>query len=290
MDDRKIAVTGAAGLLGSEILNEIDRIGAIGISIERAELDLSQSGAALPVLANLEPKVVIHCAAETNVDKCETDPGHAYRVNTEATFEIAQACRKIGARLVYISSCGIFDGKSRIPYIENDVPFPVTHYARSKFAAEEKVQSLNSQNLVCRVGWLFGGGIEKKKNFVEARRKEALKAAKMVSAVDKWGSPTYAQHAAERIVALATKGVSGLMHVANSGVASRYDYVCAIIDIFGLPVPVEPADSSQFRRAAPVPDFEAISSSRLESLGLTALPHWRVALESYISKAYPGHI
>ena len=220
------------------------------------------------------------------MDKCETDPAHAARINTAATVELAEACVQAGAALIYVSSCGIFDGNSREPYLETESPRPRTFYARSKFDAEGRVLAASPRNLVCRVGWLFGGSVDQKKNFVEARRKEALKGGTMLSASDKWGSPTYARDAAERIIELFSRGAAGVVHVANVGVASRYEYVREIVVALNLEVEVRPADSSAFRRAAPVPDFEAIASCRDAELGVPAMDDWRSALRRYISETY----
>ena len=282
----KVVITGAAGLLGSEFCAAVQNLGWEAVPFTRNELDLKSAQNASGLLEDLAPDVIIHCAAETNVDLCESDPEHAKLINETASHELALAAQKIGAKMVYISSCGIFDGLKRTPYTEQDAPSPLTEYAASKYQGELRVLETSPDNLACRVGWLFGGGREQRKNFVEARRKEAASGGDMVSANDKWGSPTWARDAAERIIALVERNAAGVFHVSNTGIASRHDYVSEIVRTFYPLKQVGSVDSSSFNRAAPVPDFEALESSRLEELGLRPLRSWQDAIQSYVALEY----
>ncbi len=286
---RSVVVTGAAGLLGSECVNALRKLGWDPLPWTRADLDLEFPDPGCDALRAARPAAVIHCAAETHVDKCEGEPQLADRVNEAATGALAGAARDVGARFVYIGSCGIFDGKKRTPYLETDSPQPLTRYALSKYRGELRALEADPANLICRVGWLFGGSRNQRKNFVEARRKEALTGKPMVSANDKWGSPTWAADAAQRIVELLEAGASGIFHVANSGIASRQDYVAAIVEAFDPTISVAGVDSSNFPRPAPVPDVEVLASGRLDEVGLQPLPDWRTALERYIQLEYPGN-
>ena len=282
----KVVITGASGLLGSEFCAAVHNLGWEAVPFTRNELDLKAAQNAFGLLEGLAPDVIIHCAAETNVDLCERDPEHAKLINETASHELAIAAEKIGAKMVYISSCGIFDGLKRTPYTEKDSPAPLTEYAASKYQGELRVLETSPDNLACRVGWLFGGGREQRKNFVEARRKEAESGGDMVSANDKWGSPTWARDAAERIIELVERNATGVFHVSNTGIASRHDYVSEIVRIFYPSKEVGSVDSSSFNRAAPVPDFEALESSRLEEVGLPPLRSWQDAIQSYVELEY----
>lgn len=285
---QKVAVTGSRGLLGSECVKLGSERGWEVVALTRNELNLEALDDFPRILSEISPDAVIHCAAETNVDLCERDPAWAQRINAEATGALARAAHQVGAKVVYIGSCGIFDGKKRTPYLESDRPQPLTQYAASKFQGEAECLTADAGNLVCRVGWLFGGDTGQRKNFVEARRKEAATGKEMVSANDKWGSPTWARDAADRIVRLLEADASGICHVANSGIASRQDYVTAIVQSFEPDRTVEGVDSSHFPRSAPVPDFEALASERFDEWGLEAMPDWKHALKRYVAMAYPS--
>lgn len=283
---QKVAVTGARGLLGSECVELCSKRGWEVVALSRNELDLEAFEDFPGILTGISPDAVIHCAAETNVDLCEREPAWANRINAEATGALARAAHQVGAKVVYIGSCGIFDGKKRTPYLESDLPQPLTQYASSKFRGEAECLTVDAGNLVCRVGWLFGGDTGQRKNFVEARRKEAATGKEMVSANDKWGSPTWARDAADRIVRLLEVDASGVCHVANSGIASRQDYVTAIVQTFEPGRLVKGVDSSHFPRSAPVPDFEALASERFDEWGIGAMPDWKDALRRYVTMAY----
>jgi dTDP-4-dehydrorhamnose reductase len=278
----RILITGAAGLLGNELVQSVQAKGWEAIAASRTDWDLANPEGATLLIGKYKPDVTIHCAAETNVDKCELDPAWAKLINEDATAVLAAAVQASGSRFVYISSCGIFSGDSRLPYLETDAPQPRTVYAASKYNGELRALDANPKFLVCRVGWLFGGSLTQKKNFVEARRKEALTGKPMMSANDKWGSPTWAKHAADRILELIDVSASGIAHVANGGVASRHDYVCGILAAVKSTATVQAVDSSNFKRAAPVPDFEAISSLRNGEWGMSSLPSWQDALADYV--------
>ena len=286
----KVVITGASGLLGSECVAAAKSLGWEVVPFTRNELDLKAAQNAYGLLEDLAPDVIIHCAAETNVDLCESDPEHAKLINETASHELAIAAQKIGAKMVYISSCGIFDGLKRTPYTEEDAPSPLTEYAASKYQGELRVMDTSPDNLACRVGWLFGGGREQRKNFVEARRKEAASGGDMVSANDKWGSPTWAKDAAKRIIELIEKNARGVVHVANTGMASRYDYVSAIVKAFEPKREVVPVDSSKFKRTAPVPDSEVLECKRLGELGMEPMRPWQEALGYYLKSEYGGLI
>ncbi|CAM2917252.1 dTDP-4-dehydrorhamnose reductase [Rariglobus hedericola] len=278
----RILITGAAGLLGNELVQSVQAKGWESIAASRVDWDLAKPEEAAYLIGKYKPDVTVHCAAETNVDKCELEPDWAKLINEDATAALAAAIQAAGSRLVYISSCGIFSGDSRVSYLETDIPKPRTIYAASKYHGELRVQETNPDFLVCRVGWLFGGSLTQKKNFVEARRKEALTGKPMMSANDKWGSPTWAKHAADRIVDLIDISAGGVAHVANAGVVSRHEYVCGILAALNSTATVQAVDSSNFKRAAPVPDFEAISSVRNKDWGMSPLPSWQEALADYV--------
>jgi dTDP-4-dehydrorhamnose reductase len=264
-------------MLGREFVEVGKRMGYEMIGWTRQELDLEKPEEGIRRLKELRPDAVIHCAAETNVDLCEREPGRARQVNAEAAGRLAQAAREAGARFVFISTSGLFEVKKKGPFTEEDRPNPPTVYGRSKLEGEEKVRTADPAALILRAGWLFGGPLDLKKNFVGARLREAEGKKVIRSATDKRGSPTWTRDFAERALALLQEGKSGLVHLVNAGEATRQEYVAEILRLAERKTLVEGVDSGSFPRSAPVPPDE-----RLISLKITKLRNWREALSEYL--------
>jgi dTDP-4-dehydrorhamnose reductase len=272
-----ILVTGSTGMLGREFVEQGKKRGHEMIGWTRAELDLEKPQEGIRKIAELKPDAVIHCAAETNVDLCEREPQRARQVNGQAPGELAAAAKKAGARFVLISTSGIFGGTCRGPHREEDVPEPETAYAKAKMVGERAVTQSHPGALILRAGWLFGGSLDFKKNFVGSRLREAQMSEEMISAEDKFGSPTWTKDFAGAALKLLEEGQSGVVHLANSGQASRFEYVSEILKISGRPNKIRAVDSGHFPRAAPVPVDERLASTRIPPLR-----DWREALRGYL--------
>lgn len=283
----RVFLTGGRGLLGSEFAAQLAARNHPVHVATRDAFDLDRPASLAAAYRDNPCPIVIHCAAETNVDACEDDPEMAHRRNRHAPLALARAAADAGARLVFISSCGIFDGRKTIPYIETDAPSPVTHYARSKTGAESDLLRDVPDALILRAGWLFGGDPGQKKNFVAARCREAAGKSELRSAGDKFGSPTWTRDLVTLALALLDRGATGIIHTTNTGMVSRADYVAEILRAAGLATTVHAVSSNAFPRRAPVPDNEALASIRLAEFGLAARP-WPEALAEYLAGNLPA--
>jgi len=287
MANLKILITGSNGLLGSDLCLYLSHSSNYDVvATTRNSMDITDFERICEVLDNSKPDVVIHTAAETNVDLCEQYPDHAFLVNTLSTKYLAIACNKFDVPLVFISTCGLFAGKKDGPYNEYDSPDPLTVYARSKYEAEKIIQSICPHHFIIRVGWLFGGNIDHKKNFIANRWSESKTKTEILSANDKFGTPTYSMDVAKKIIEIVESGIYGTYHVANKGKCSRYDYVLKIYELLGGDIKVKPVDSSHFPRYAPVPDSEAIENYNLKLMEKDDLRTWDEALDDYISNRF----
>jgi dTDP-4-dehydrorhamnose reductase len=247
----------------------------------RLDLDISDESTVAQHVAAVKPDAVINTAV-LHVDPSERSPQDAFQVNARGVRNLAIACEDAGATLVQISTCGLFGDEVR-PYNEYDPVVLKTVYARSKHAGERYAAELCSSSLVLRLGWLFGGSPAHSRNFVAARIREAQVAeGALQSAVDKYGSPTYTGDVADRLISLVELGAVGLFHLANSGAASRAEYVRQILTSAGLGTAVEDVDSSHFPRVAPVPDCEILTSLNLGYAGLPPLPPWAESVDRYV--------
>ena len=280
LSGRRIFVTGAAGMLGSEFVNRLDAAGATMVAVTRQNLDLDFPERAADHFRAHPCDTVIHCAAETNVDACEGDPAMALRRNCETPLSLARSACDAGAKFVFVSSSGVFDGKKPDPYDESDVPAPCTAYAASKVAAERILMEQIPSVLIIRAGWMFGGSATQKKNFVAARWREAQGRAEVVSAGDKTGSPTWTRDLVGLVWDLIRTDATGIFHTVNSGSATRAEYVAEILRLCQIPATVRPVSSREFPRSAAVPDNEALVSVRRE----IPLRPWREALADYIAE------
>ena len=291
MANLKILITGSNGLLGSDLCLYLSHDSNYDvIPTTRNSMDITDFERICEILNHSKPDIVIHTAAETNVDLCEQDPDHAFLVNTLSTKYLAIACEKLNIPLVFISTCGLFDGKKGSAYNEYDSPNPLTIYAKSKYEAEKVIQSICPRHFIIRVGWLFGGNVNHKKNFIANRWSESKNKTEILSANDKFGSPTYSMDVAKKIMEIVQSGIYGTYHVANKGKCSRYEYVSKIVQFFEVDVKVKPVDSSNFPRSAPVPDSEAIENYNLKLMGKDDLRTWDEALDDYISHRFLNDI
>lgn len=274
-------------MLGSDFARTLDAQSIDYTGLSHEGCDVTDRLAVDRAFRKLIPRVVVHFAAMTNVDACELDPDRAYLVNTVGTMNVAQAAEKVHAKLVYISTCGLFDGRKAFAYNELDAPQPLTHYAQSKLYGELAVREHHRRAYILRVGWLFGGTASHVKNFVAARHREFHEKGSLQSANDKFGSPTYTVDVAEKILQLLTSDAFGLYHIANAGGrTSRQEYVQGIMDALNIKTEVEGVSSAEFKRPAPVPNSEALEGWMLEARGFAPMRDWREALSEYVEQRY----
>lgn len=283
MANGPILVTGADGMLGTSLTYILrEDYGRPVVGLSHRSLDVTEPTQVEAAMRHYQPAAVIHCAAKTEVDACETDIADTFRVNTWGSRLIAQATARYDAELVFISSCGIFPDAAR-PFHEYDRPDPRTVYGQSKWQAEWGVAADNPKTYVVRPGWLFGGHSSHAKNFVYQRFLEAQRISPVKSVRDRFGSPTLVDDASRVIHELLETQRYGVFHVANQGMASRFEYVRSIVLGLGLDTSVVPCSASDFPRPAPVPISEALASWNLRWGGIDPLRPWQDALGEYLA-------
>lgn len=277
---KKIFITGGKGMLASQIEVFYLKKGDDVLAPTHAELDVLDYAAVKDAILSFKPDYVYHTAA-LHVNDCEVNPELAFKLNAEASGNLARVCSEGNASLIYISSCGYFGDEIKY-YLETDPVVLKTVYARSKYKGEAVSLKECKKTFAIRPGWLFGGRKEHKKNFVYQRYLEALKSPVVKSANDKYGCPTLADDLVEKIEEILQAEKPGLYHVTNSGGASRAEYVKKIIDSFGLKTEILPVSSDNFPRKANVPSSELLYNWNLKYLGLASLPPWQYAIERYV--------
>lgn len=282
----RLFVTGAGGMVGSYVPHVFPEYELVLTDVVDgfAPLDVADPAAVMEAIAAATPDVVLHLAAATDVDRCEKDPDWAFRSNAIGTQNVALACQRHGATLVYISTGGVFPGDKVDSYTEFDTPRPANVYGEAKLAGERIVASLLGQYFIVRAGWMIGGGDKDKKfvgKIVGMMREGPTSPMRVVS--DKTGSPTYGKDMLVGIRRLLETRYYGLYHLANRGAASRYDIALAIRDMLNLPhVQIDPVSSAHFPLPAPRARSEAIRNFKADLLGLDLMRPWPDALRDYV--------
>jgi dTDP-4-dehydrorhamnose reductase len=271
----RVVITGSKGQLGAALVAAFAH--AERLEIDLPEHDITDLGI-VDTVAGFAPDLIIHGAAITNVDGCEADPELAYRVNAIGSRNLALAAQRLDRPIIYISTDYVFDGAKETPYWETDAPNPLSVYAATKLAGEQLVRELAPRHHVARIAWLYG---HSPRNFCQTVLRLARERGEMTMVTDEVGSPTYAPDVARALVALAPTGAYGTYHLTNSGVCSRHEWACAILELAGLGhVPVHAAQ--EYQRAARVPKRVELRNAFGAAIGITMRP-WREALAEYLA-------
>lgn len=274
----KLLVTGAAGMLGRDVMLAAGNAGHQVVGYGHAELDVADPAAVGARVEAERPDVVINCAAWTDVDGAEGSEEEATRINGGGAGNVAAAAAAVGASVVYVSSDYVFDGSKGAPYVETDQTAPLSAYGRSKLAGEEATRAASKRHFIVRSAWLFGIGGH---NFVETMLRLAADHGEVLVVRDQVGSPTYTWHLAYGIVRLIEGVEFGIHHMAAAGSCSWYEFAREIFDQAKVECKVMSATTEMLGRPAPRPAFSALTSQREHPI---ELPSWQDGLAAYLSQ------
>ena len=282
----KILITGAGGQLGRELVDAAQAGGHQVSGLTRAELDVTDSTAVQEAVSRERPDVIIHAAAWTAVDACESDAERAMLFNGTATEHVVSAARNVDARVVYISTDYVFDGTKPSAYVENDAPNPRSVYGLSKLVGEHAVDT--SIDSIVRISWVCGyhGA-----NMVKTILRLAAQHDTLTFVDDQIGNPTMADDAARMIVHLAAGQRSGTWHVTNQGVVSWYEFAREVLRKAELdPNRVRPVTTSELvpPRPAPRPANSVLENRALMIAGIPLLDDFRVPLSRLVDRLRLG--
>ena len=236
----------------------------------------------------IKPDMVMHLAAETDVDKCELEPDHAYLTNTIGTQNVTIVCQKQDIPMVYISTIGVFYGDQIEPYTEFDAPNPINIYGRSKLEGEKIVVNLLKKYYIVRAGWMIGGGPKKDKKFIGKIIKQTTETSRLKAVNDKIGSPTYTVDFSRCLSSLIETGYYGLYHCTNKGYCSRFDVAKKIVEFLGRSddITVDQVSSAHFPLPAARARSEMSRNYKLELMGMETPRNWEEALKEYITTSW----
>ncbi|WP_338554881.1 dTDP-4-dehydrorhamnose reductase [Paenibacillus sp. KS-LC4] len=278
---QRILITGARGQLGAELANLLVPENIEIIALNRSELDVVNLEQCRAVLAQHRPDAIIHCGAYTAVDQAEAEPDEAFRVNGAGTRNLAVAAKEAGAKLCYISTDYVFDGKGSVPYNEYDNTNPQTVYGKSKLAGEYAVQMLHDRFFIVRTSWVYG---KYGNNFVKTMLKMGAERDSLKVVADQLGSPTYTYDLAQFLLELIQTDYYGIYHASNTGICSWHEFAQAIFEEAGnSKVQVDPCATNEFPRPAPRPAYSVMDQVAIRSNGLQQLRPWRDALRHFVN-------
>lgn len=272
----RVTIFGASGLLGKALMREWRDDAVSGLSSRDA--DIRDANRVLQVVQKTNPEWIVLAAAYTDVDECESNPELAFGVNRDGAVNVAAAAKVVGARLVFLSSDYVFDGKKTTPYETGDARNPQSVYGRTKAEAEVKLLELMPDCCIARTSWLFGTG---GKCFPDTILKLAASRPALDVVNDQRGCPTYAVDLAWAIIELCRKRADGIVHVTNAGDCTWFEFAQEIVRSAGLATTVRPVSSQQMARPAPRPAYSVLSPARLHALRIT-MPPWHEALQRYL--------
>ncbi len=286
MSGQRILITGGGGQLASD-LEALLADEAELLSLPRTELDVTDDAAVAAVFGDLRPTLVLNCAAFHNVEVCEREEDQAFAVNGRAVKRLAQRCAEGNAKFVHLSTNYVFDGSAIVPYDEGSLPNPRSIYAISKLAGEHAALTYAPGSLVVRTAGLYGlhGSVSKGGNFVTRMIARAREQGALTVVSDQLLTPTFTADLAAGIVAAVEAGVTGPLHLTNSGFTSWYGFTEAIMEMAGVEVAVEAGTTTIAPGAADRPLNGVLRSWVSERTGLAPLRPWRKALGDYLERA-----
>ena len=279
-----ILVTGSAGQLGHSLCDIAADSANRYIFTDVAELDITDKSAIIRMMESENIKLVINCAAYTNVDKAEDDFDTANLINNTAVRNLAEACKQFGATLIHVSTDYVFDGSSNIPYTEDMPLAPLGVYGVTKLHGEQAVLESGCDYIIIRTSWLYS---EYGKNFVKTMMMLTEERETLNVVFDQAGTPTYAGDLARVIYNIVEnnkyKGNNGIYHFSNEGVCSWYDFAHEISELARTECDIRPCHSNEFPSKVNRPHYSVLDKTKIKTtFGLT-IPYWKDSLRVCIS-------
>ena len=276
----KLLITGAAGQLGTDLVLSAQKSGHQVIATIHADLDITDKSQVDRVVGEAKADAIIHAAAWTAVDACESDPQRAMSVNRDGTANIVLAARKSGSRVIYISTDYVFDGTKPTPYIESDLPNPQSVYGASKLAGEQQLDLTTDQ--IVRISWVCG---EHGANMVKTILRLAATNPTLTFVDDQIGSPTFTSDAAPMIIEMATARLAGIWHVTNQGSTSWFGFARDVLTCAGLDAGRVIATTTKLlqpARPAKRPTNSVLENAQMRKANLALLDDYHIPLQRLV--------
>lgn len=278
----RVLVTGIKGQLGHDVMIELERQGHIGIGIDIEDLDITDEPKVREYITNANVDAVVHCAAYTAVDAAEDNQDICYKVNTDGALYIANVCKELDIKYLFLSTDYVFDGMGERPWEPNDDRSPLNVYGESKYRAEVAIEKTLEKYFIVRISWVFGINGH---NFIKTMLRLAESHDTITVVNDQIGSPTYTEDLARLLVDMIQTEEYGIYHASNEGYCSWYEFAVEIFKIAGIDVNVVPVTSAEYPASKAKRPFNSrLNKSRLDEKGFKRLPSWQDATTRYIQE------
>jgi dTDP-4-dehydrorhamnose reductase len=281
----KVAVIGANGQLGSDLVAAFSEKGDVVSALTHTDMEISDLPSVSRVLGNIRPQVIVNTAAMHHVENCEREPEKAFVVNALGPRNLALVARELDAVLLHVSTDYVFDGSKGSPYFEGDEPRPLNAYGITKLAGEHFVRATTAKQFVVRTSGLYGkspcrakGGL----NFIELMLKLAKERGEVRVVDSEVVSPTSTAELAEQLVQLSRSDCYGLYHATAEGSCSWYEFAREIFAITDTPVRLKVAGPDEFPAKVARPKYSVLENRALKSRGLNAFKPWQDGLHKYL--------
>lgn len=277
----KVLVTGANGQLGYDVVKELQKRNIECFGATRQDFDIVDFEATEKFITNYMPDAVVHCAAYTDVDKAEDEQGVCYLVNASATENIAEICKKINAKMLYISTDYVFDGTKEGFYEVDDMPNPINVYGKTKLLGEQAVQKTLDKYFIVRISWVFG---EHGNNFVKTMLRLGKERKEINVVADQYGSPTYTADLAPLLIEMIQTEKYGVYHATNKGVCTWAEFAEEIFKIAGIDVKVNHITIAEYPTRAKRPLNSRLSKEKIINNKFIIIRAWEKALREFIEQ------
>jgi dTDP-4-dehydrorhamnose reductase len=276
-----VLVTGVKGQLGHDVINELKKRGIDCLGVDIEEFDVTDKKATAEFILNYKPDAVIHCSAYTAVDKAEENPEVCRAVNTDGPRNIAEACKDINAKMLYISTDYVFPGSGESFYEIGDTTGPLGVYGQTKLDGELAVKELLERYFIVRISWVFG---KNGNNFIKSMLKLAETRDEINVVADQYGSPTYTADLAPLLCDMVVTEKYGIYHATNEGVCSWAELAEESFKEAGRSTKVNHITTEEFAAKAARPKNSRLSKKSLDEAGFQRLPAWQDAVKRYIKE------
>lgn len=277
----KVFVTGVKGQLGHDVVNELTKRGIESIGVDIEEMDITDAEIVKQVITQSAPDAVVHCAAYTAVDAAEENEAVCRKVNADGTRNIAEVCRSLDIKMLYLSTDYVFDGKGERPWEPEDERHPLNVYGQTKYEGELAIQENLEKYFIVRIAWVFGVNGS---NFIKTMLKLSQTHKRITVVNDQYGSPTYTYDLARLLVDMILTDKYGIYHATNEGVCSWYEFACEIFKKADIPMEVVSVTTEEYGAKAKRPANSRMNRDKLTQNGFDKLPPWQDALERYLKE------
>lgn len=282
----KIAVIGAAGQLGTDVIAAFNRNGDEVVPLTHAEIELQDMDSVSACLQGLRPELVVNTAAMHHVDNCEREPQKAFAVNGLGSRNLALIVRDLGATLMHVSTDYVFDGLQKTPYQESDAPNPLNVYGNTKLSGEHFVRSTLDRHFILRTSAIYGrspcrakGGL----NFIDLMLKLARERGEVRVVDSEMVTPTSTAELGEQMVALSRSDFYGLYHATAEGSCSWHEFAGEIFAFTGTKVNLQVAGPNEFPAKVPRPKYSVLENRKLKSRKLNIFRPWQDGVREYLT-------